>query len=235
MSISEKLTTIAENEQKVYEAGAKSEYDKFWDGFQNFGNRTTYDMAFRYWGAEYIKPKYKITPKSQVSYLFSGNSNLKAIYAKDFDLGSIPKSTTWNGGMYGLFNGCSSLEHVEDINIQPNNTVGYMFMGCTNLKKVEKLRVDENTVFNGTFHHCTNLEEVWFEGVIASKGDNNNTVSFHYSPKLKKECVLHIFEHLKDFSQTGETAKIGLHATAEANLTDAEKAIATQKGWTIFR
>ena len=35
MSIADKLTTIAENEQKVYDAGAKSEHDKFWDSYQN--------------------------------------------------------------------------------------------------------------------------------------------------------------------------------------------------------
>ena len=34
MSIAEKLTTIAENEQKVYDAGQKSEYDRFWDSYR---------------------------------------------------------------------------------------------------------------------------------------------------------------------------------------------------------
>ena len=233
MGIAEKLNTIAENEQKVYEAGYSKAESNFWDGVQNFGNRKDYDKAFNLWGAEYIKPKYKITPTSQASYMFANNPNLKALYAKDFDLGSVPKSTTWNASYYALCRGCKSLEIFEDINIQPNGTLGYVFSGCTNLKKVEMLRVDENTQFNGTFSSNSNLEEVWFEGIIASRGDNNNTFSLHYSPKLKKECVLHIFEHLKDFSETGETAKVGLHPTVVSNLTDAEKAIATQKGWTI--
>ena len=239
--ITEKLTTIAENQPRVYDNGytkgvrdgVASGYDRFWDGFQNFGSRTYYDKGFQYWGSEYIEPKYKIVPTSQVSYLFADNENLKALYAKDFDLGSVPKSTTWNASYYALCRDCKALEIFEDINIQPNNAVGYMFMGCTNLKKVEKLRVDENTVFNGTFHQCPSLEEVWIDGVIASKGDNNNWVSFHYSPNLKKECVLQVFGCLKDFSTTGETASIGLHEKTVSNLTDAEKAIATQKGWTI--
>lgn len=234
MSIADKLTTISENVPKVYDSGYSKAESDFWDSFQNFGNRTYYDKAFQYWGAEYIKPKYKIKPTSQVSYLFSENPNLKAIYAEDFDLGSVPQSTTWNGGIYGLCQRCSSLEYFGDINIQPNNRVGYMFYYCNNLKKIELLRVNENTIFNGTFSECHNLEEVWFEGIIGSRGDNNNTVSFQHSPNLKKECVLHVFEHLKDFSGTGLTARIALHATTKSKLTDAEKAIATQKGWTIF-
>ena len=41
MSIAEKLTAIAENVPKVYEAGQKSEYDRFWDAYQNNGKLWT--------------------------------------------------------------------------------------------------------------------------------------------------------------------------------------------------
>ena len=40
MSIAEKLQQIAENEQNVYDAGKKAQYDEFWDNYQNKGNRT---------------------------------------------------------------------------------------------------------------------------------------------------------------------------------------------------
>lgn len=230
MSIAEKLNTIAENEQKVYEAGAKSEFDKFWDGLQNYGNRKNYDKGFQYWGAEYIKPKYKVVPTGQASYMFADNPNLKAILAEDFDLSSVAQATAWNNGVYGLCNGCSSLEYVEDINIQPNKYFGYMFANCKKLKEIRIVRANENTSFDGTFYECRDLEEVWFEGVIADK----SRLTLHFSSKLKKECVLDMFEHLKDFSETGETAKVGLHPNVISNLADAEKAIATQKGWTIY-
>ena len=246
MNIEDKITAIssnnskiAENQQKIYDKGlgdgAKNEYDKFWNGFQNFGNRTGYDKAFQYWGAEYIEPKHKIVPTSAASYLFAYNENLKAIYKKDFDLSGVPYATTWNSGIYGLCRECKSLEYFEDINIQPNLHIGYMFYLCSKLKKIEMLRVDENTQFNGTFHFCNALEEIYFDGIIASRGNNNNTFSFPHSTKLKKECVLRIFEdNLKDFSGTDLTANIGFTREVVNQLTDTEKAIATQKGWSIY-
>ena len=39
MSIAEKLITIAENEERVYESGKKAAYDRFWDVYQQNGNR----------------------------------------------------------------------------------------------------------------------------------------------------------------------------------------------------
>ena len=38
MSIAEKLTKVAENVPKVYEAGKKDEHDKFWDEYQTTRN-----------------------------------------------------------------------------------------------------------------------------------------------------------------------------------------------------
>ena len=34
MSVADKLTTIVENEQKVYDAGKQAAYDWFWDRYQ---------------------------------------------------------------------------------------------------------------------------------------------------------------------------------------------------------
>ena len=58
MSIADKLTTIAENEQKVYDAGKKAEYDRFWDAYQNKGKKTSYQYGFCGWTDEAFKPKY---------------------------------------------------------------------------------------------------------------------------------------------------------------------------------
>ena len=86
MTIAEKLTQIAENEQKVYDAGyakgkaeggssyeqgvadgKQAEYDAFWDKFQNYGNRRNYYYAFAWqqvanegWASDAYNPKYPI-------------------------------------------------------------------------------------------------------------------------------------------------------------------------------
>ena len=78
MTTAEKLTTIAENQQKVYdagyadgvEAGAKSEYDRFWDEFQNKGGKASYYWAFygdRFTDETY-NPKYDIVCSNILEY-----------------------------------------------------------------------------------------------------------------------------------------------------------------------
>ena len=62
MNIAEKLTTIAENEPKVYDAGKKSQYDEFWDNYQNYDEGITPNYAFAYtcWNDKNYNPKYPI-------------------------------------------------------------------------------------------------------------------------------------------------------------------------------
>ena len=76
MSIAEKLTQIAENEQKVFDAGMKSEYDRFWDVFQDHGNRRNYTMGLAGpgWTDETFKPKYPIVIEDgSDGYVFRDN------------------------------------------------------------------------------------------------------------------------------------------------------------------
>lgn len=77
MSIADKLATIAENEQRVYDAGKKSEYDSFWDEFQGEGNRVDYTYAFGGfgWTPEVFKPKYDIKATAATS-MFQGARRL---------------------------------------------------------------------------------------------------------------------------------------------------------------
>ena len=77
MSIAEKLVTVAENQQKVFDAGKKAEYDRFWDAFQDYGNRTVYTNAFCYdgWNDEIYNPKYTIRPTS-CNTMFANNTKI---------------------------------------------------------------------------------------------------------------------------------------------------------------
>ena len=102
---------------------------------------------------------------------------------------------------------------------------------CYALETIEIVRCNENTVFDATFY-CPKLKNITFEGII---GQN---ISFKDSSSLTRESLLSnggngVFGKLKDYNGTGETRTITLHADTKALLTDAEKAIATDKGWTI--
>ena len=79
MSIAEKLTTIAENEPRVYEAGKTAERETFWERFQDGGNRNAYPYAFRgaYWTDAIYHPRYPIMGDMQQVFIASGITDSK--------------------------------------------------------------------------------------------------------------------------------------------------------------
>ncbi|MBR4295755.1 MAG: hypothetical protein IKT56_02815 [Clostridia bacterium] len=131
---------IAENEQKVYDAGKQAEYDRFWDAFQNYGKRTDYSYAFAYggWNNNTYNPKYIISP-SACNGLFMSNTTI-----------TDTKVT---------------IDLISSNGSQKNG----LFSGAIKLKTIRKLIVDETIGFQSSppmFNKCTSLEDIKFEGVI---------------------------------------------------------------------
>lgn len=192
MSIAEKLQTIAENEQKVYEAGQMAEYNRFWDDFQQNGNKTNYRYAFFQWSDANYNPKYPIKLNSQATDVF--------YYGKMTD---------------------------TKVDISATTSLVRCFSQCTSLVTIRKLSVIESVTFSADcFAKCTALENVTFEGVIG------NNISFAEAP-LSVTSMNNIMSCLKDYSAEGGTHTVIFKADRETMLTDAEKAVATEKGWTL--
>ena len=226
MSIAEKLTAVAENEQKVYDAGrAKAERD-FWDVVQQSGSRTNYDRAFRYWDTEAIVPKHKVTATGAVTYLFCDCANLKTIDRQHFDFSNMQPTFVKNEDAYAMFCRCGKLEYMPDLGLPPCS-VSWMFAYCEKLRTIEILRVSENTIFTDAFAGCYALENITIEGTVG------NDIYLGRSDHLTHDSLMSIINALKDYSGTSTTKTLTIGTTNQAKLTDAEKAIATQKGWTI--
>lgn len=229
------LGAFADGIDEVYTKGAKSEYDKFWDGVQNYGNRKRYTYAFDSWaGVEHINPKYIVKPTTASPYMFNGCTNLKSVDKSKFDFSVMPENyTEYNQGLYALFNKCTNLVSV-DLDFVPTMSYSYFFTGCTSLKTVKTIRVNENSKFGGTaggdcFSGCSALEDVVFEGVIA------NNLAMTACQNLNYRTLDNISRCLKNFVAEGSTERrtLALHSNAKAKLSDAEKLAITQKGWTL--
>lgn len=240
MSIAEKLTQIAENVPKVYEAGyekgkaegggdggsydegfeagKKAEHDAFWDIIQMNGKRNNYNTAFARWGAEYIRPKYKVIPTDVNGFgsVFYGASNLLKVEKQYFDFSQKTSGTNAQAGYYYTFSGCSHLEEIEDVGFQATavdttsvQTVYYQTFGyCYRLHTIAAIRSNEKTAFTNAFIQCKALCNVTFDGVIA------NDVDLQWSP-LSKESIENVITHLSD-TATGKTLTLSKAAVENA-------------------
>lgn len=240
MTIAEKLTQIAENEQKVYDAGyqealkvggndewyakgKQEEYDAFWNMIQDHGNRTDYGQAFRNWrsSTEYLRPKYKVVPTASTSAMntFYNCEGLKKVEAKYFDFSKKTRGGYQGSGWYHTFTTCGELEEIEDIGIMPDTDLTNTFAHCPNLTKIVMIRVDVNTVISsGIFENCKSLESVTFDGEIGYG------MNLKWSTKLTETSIRNIIEHLSD-NVSGKTLTLSKAAVDEAfkfvsDLTD---------------
>ena len=239
MSIEEKLTKIAEDMPKVYEAGVEqgkqAEYDAFWDIYQDYGNRTLYriyegSFAGQYWTDMLFRPKYSISPTS-AAQMFRGTA--------------ITDLT--REGILLDFSRCTELQYafayssylkklpLIDMSSATNCESTYTNFKGTDLSVV----VSEKTGLNSsTFAGLDNLVNLSINGIIGKAG-----VDFHWSTKLNKASHESIINALST-TTTGLTATFSkkavnnAFATTEGGTDGSTSAewlalVATRSNWTI--
>ena len=239
MSIAEKLKTIAENEQKVYEAGKQAGQNEIWDYATNYGEKTDYSGVFSSWGMEYFHPNRKIIPTSanSGSSTFNGCKKLKKIEATYFDFSQKERGTSNQQGYYFTFYNCSVLEEIEDIGMQADYGYYTTFGGCPKLHTIAKIRADEQTIFSNTFAYAYALTNVEFEGVIGK------AISLQHSTKLSKASITSLINTLSTttsgmsvtFSKTAVNKAFETSQGAKdgADSDEWKTLIATKSNWTI--
>lgn len=224
-----KMDGLIEGQKQGYDiglsAGKREEYNNFWDAFQVNGTRTDYRYAFRakepIWTETNFKPKYDLKPKNAV-YMFS-SFKLNFPECLNGRVLDFSEATTME---YCFSNYTGTYLPTIDLTscTKTDGALGW----CYNLKTIEKIIVNENTPLpSNLFTSNSVLENVTFEGVIGQSGLNLSVSSL-----LTHDSLMSAINCLKDYSGTNNHS-ITLGATNLAKLTDAEKAIATEKGWTL--
>ena len=237
MSIAEKLQTIAENEQRVYEAGKtqgetigrKSQYDEFWDGIMDKGNRTQLQYAFSYWYDTIFYPKYDLVAVNAVG-IFSG---CKVVNLKQrlIDCGVV-LDTSAATNLSNTFAYSTYLTHIPTIDARSATMLGSIFYNNQKMVEVEKIILSDsgNTTFVDAFRQCYALESITIEGVIG------NSINLQWSTKLSKASITSIINALSA-TKSGQTATFSKTAveTAFGSTTSTEwlALVATKSNWTI--
>jgi hypothetical protein len=214
-----------------FEDGKKAEYDAFWDAIQENGTKTDYRFAFagRAWQNNF-RPKYSICP-IDAGYLFAyWNKGTLDLVSLSEELGiEIDFSQVTN--FESVFNSNSVITRIGVIDARKSSNINNTFSYCSMLHTIEKLilKDDGTTAFTASaFRNCSALVNLTVEGVIGQNG-----LDLNWSGKLSHDSLMSIINALKDYSGSGTTHTVTLGATNLAKLTDAEKLIATQKGWTL--
>lgn len=233
MTIAEKLTRIAENEQKVYEAGQKSEYDRFWDAYQQNGTRTDYQRCFSglAWTAETLRPKYDIRPTYGGGASMFQNCGFSGSLKQHFENLGIKLDFSKLITLAQPFYQAVYITEIPDIDISGCvNNCNNLFYGCTALKSAKIKTSEAVNIATNSFTNCTALEEIRFEGVIG------NSLDIHWSTKLSMSSLNSIVVALSD-TVTGQT--ITLPTTARQTYDDAtisgawDNLVATKTNWTF--
>lgn len=218
----------------VFEAGKKSEYDAFWDAYQNNGNRDHYQHGFAGLGWTYknFYPKYSMIPKYAVG-MFE-QSRVVDIYSrldeKNLVL-DLSECTQITNVFYAAY-----AEHLRRIDIRKGQDAGNLF-SYSRIATIEALVVDESVSYRTCFVKSNALTNLTIEGTI---GKNGFDVS--WSP-LSKASIISIVNALSD-TTTGLTVTLRLAAVNTAFETTAGAAdgstseewtalIATKPNWTI--
>lgn len=176
MTTAEKLTTIAKNREKLYEAGKKAEYDENWDQHQWSGKKSNYNYSFAgtWWTDDTFLPKYNMIVTS-ANNMFC-NSNITDLKACLDRAGVILDLSKANPAGY-LFNGMVNLTTLPEINLSGATAGSYrldnIFNGDKNLVYIEKfiVRNDGLNTFNNVFNNCESLYYLRMEGVVGNDID----------------------------------------------------------------
>ena len=188
------LTEILENTDKCYNAGIedgkKSEWDTFWDNFQDYGKRTGYRYGFSGdgWNDETFKPKYLIQPKSSTSSIFEEAFRIKnSAYT---DLLDFSKASATQG----IFHKCYELEKLKIIDLRCSTSISQIFRACRKLISIDELYLPiGNLTTSDMFYQCYELTSI---GIMSEIGVGG--LDFRDCTKLNRETLRNLIWSLSN-------------------------------------
>lgn len=164
------------------------------------------------------------------------------------------KSISFNRAFYN----CTSLIKCPNINTSSATNMPYMFYTCRALRSIPQLNTSKVIDMSYMFNDCQNLRSIplldcsrlnvidymFGYGDIYSLKDlggfKNLRVNFrnglNYLPYLTVQSLMNVINNLYDFRANGDsttTKTLQLGTTNLNKLTDEQKAVAVNKGWSL--
>ena len=196
------------------------------------GHSVSGSMSYAYASSKnyIIDISYDTSNVTDMSYMFSKCSSLTSI--SELDTSNVTN-------MSYMFDNCSSLTSISELDTSNVTNMNYMFSYCSSLTSIPEL--DCNKVSNiSTFFGFSEIKTITDLGGFKDLGASSSLsgTSDNYflvkAPNLTHTSIMNVINNLYDRKTAGYSVlTLKLHADTLALLSDEEKAIATNKGWTL--
>lgn len=125
-----------------------------------------------------------------------------------------------------MFHNCYNVTTIPQFDTSSGTNFDSMFALCESLTTVPQFDTSSGVNFSFMFYGCTSLTT--FGGLLNCK----KSYDLSYSTNLTHDSLMNAINGLYDLTgQTGQTLTLGTRNLAK--LTNEEKAIATNKNWTL--
>ena len=210
MTIAEKLQTIAEKQQAVYdkgffhgemngldrgiEQGKEQYYQHFWDNIMARGARTNFVYGFAQWDSSIFYPSYDIRPTGTAASMFQTMRgepiDLKSRMeecGKVLDFSQVTNSN-W------IF-GYSYFTHLPRLDFSKSTTLNGAFYGMTYLETIDEVVIKEDGTcdLSNAFDYDTALKHLKITGTIGLNGLN-----LQWSTLLTRSSLCYILAALSN-------------------------------------
>lgn len=174
----------------------------------------------------YLFRNYKGTSIDDlITYNDTSNvTDMSYMFNDCYSLTTIPQLDTSNvTTMDYMFNNCHSLTTIPLLDTSKVTSLFAMFYNCKALTTIPALDTSKVTDLSYMFYRCSSLKSILMTGMKAN-------FDISASTQFEESDLVTILNNLATVTTT-KTLTMG--ATNLAKLTDEEKAIATNKGWTL--
>lgn len=154
----------------------------------------------------------------------SNVTNMSMMFYYCMQLSDIPQlDTSKVTSMSSMFYRCTNLKTIPQFDTSKVTNMSNMFNMCYSLTSIPQLDVSNVDGIGNIFYGCNNLKSILMYGMKVSFDISSST-------QFEESDLVTILNNLATVTST-QTLTMG--STNLAKLTDAEKAIATNKGWTL--
>ena len=126
------------------------------------------------------------------------------------------------------WSGCIGLTEFPALNLSSGTNFYFAWFNCDALTTMGQLDLSSGINFMNAWVYCSSLTNLGGFGAIKA------SIDLSASTKLTVESIMNVITQAADLNSlgiTGKTMKFGSDNLAK--LTDEQKAIATNKGWTL--